>query len=306
MQLNHKIVIASTSFLILGSALFVAVPKKSDVEAVATLLIPPQTYTEGGGTAATTPTKLLHNQAVMEEAIHQLHSSAIPLEDVQKKILDLQNRTSMDQEKGASLFHIRVRHSRANVASQTANALAAAYIHQDLAKQQRYVSELKNRIAHKIQTSAEEIVKLETEIKSLENQLRQTDVDTALQRRLDVAVNKRRTLLESYTERHPDVIELGKQIQSLQEQILPPSPALQEQLETARQHLANSHGTYQGLIREQNDSLIEEGKISSQIRIIQPAQIPASPNPFSSALFVPALIAFGIAVLLFILWQTRK
>ena len=272
MQLNRKAFIASFLFLSAAAVIFSYSRGKKPAEAVATLMIPPQTYSEGGGTSETTPSKILHDQQVMEEAIHQLYPSATNLEEIQKKILDLQNRTVMDHEKESSIFYIRVRHPRAEIAAQSANALAAAYIHHDLAKQQRYVAELKSRVAQKIQITTEEIVKLETEIKNLENQLRPTEVDLALQQRLDDAESKRQTLLQVYTERHPDVIELDKKIQSLREQVLPPSPALQEQLETARQHLANAHGVYQNLIREQNESLMEEGKIISQIRILQPAQ----------------------------------
>ena len=240
---------------------------------------------------------------VMELGLESKDSAVLK---IQEKILQLQKSIQVSADENARLVRIRVRNRKPAMAVDIANHTLQVLQRVTLDQQKEKARTQEEFLSRKIKMDAEKLPVLEKQLKDLrqDNRTKSQGRDK-IQSQLDDRDDVRKELLETYTEKHPGIVEIDGEVKDLQAQLraLPvPDRLKEEQLEKEFTELDREYRQ----AREAYDNAgLREAAAVEQIRILSLAGKPEKKIPAESQpLFVLFLLAGAVAA--FFLLFRRK
>lgn len=232
--------------------------------------------------------ELFANKDILSEAVKSLSSSGIKSENLGKRV-----RVSNDNR--SEVIRIVVSHPDRKQAAQEANAIAEAgkvfYLNRAVKKKDSEIELLKKELESK-QLLLNEVLEKK---KLLEASSAVQETNDVTERELQNKEAQLASLLETYTDQHPNVVDLKKQINYLRQTLAQvsalPSPTGEVQIIQGQYDTAAS--AYQAIHDKISETIIARGKIRSPINMIAMA----TANPVSKPRAVPLVFPVVLPIL---------
>ncbi|MBU0951792.1 MAG: AAA family ATPase [Elusimicrobia bacterium] len=245
-------------------------------------LIVPGITTEAAGwdtiTAINTEVKIIKSTLVAERTARKLFLlTEKTLPEKKQQIVDsIQGKVDADKIADSNLIRITCNSSDPGETAKFANATAEVYIEKGVEDRSRRARELREFIEKQMNEAEAKLKESEDKVKHFSEKNRTSGAGNALSSKLIDLQTKKTDLLKNYTEQHPDVIEINRQIKIIGEQLqqLP-----KEELDYARlvRNLKLNEDLYTMLAKRFKESQISEADRDQSAFIVTPAVEPAAP-----------------------------
>ncbi|PIV54098.1 MAG: hypothetical protein COY53_02875 [Elusimicrobia bacterium CG_4_10_14_0_8_um_filter_37_32] len=249
---------------------------------VESTLIVPGVATESMGwdilTALNTEVKIIKSAIVAERVANKL---GLLLPDMKKDVIDsivqnIQNKISASRVGDTNLMQITATSSDRKETAKLANATAEVYIEKGIEDRSRRAKELRSFIGTQLAEAEKKLKESEDKERKFIEINRVAGVGGYMATNLLNLQSRRRDLLKQYTEQHPDVIQVDRQIKMIEEQMrsLP-----KEELEYARirREVKLNENLYSLLAQRYKEAEISEADRVQSAFIVSQAVEPHSP-----------------------------
>src|SRR3989339_1086967 len=262
-------------------------------------LIVPGIVTEAAGwdilTAINTEVKIIKSTIVAERTANKLFLISEKTTPAKKQAIIEAIQSKVDAEKisDSNLIKITCTSSDPKETAKFANATAEVYIEKGVEDRNRRSRELREFIEKQMDEASVKLKDSEDKVKRFSEQKRITGVGSSLSAKMADLQGKRNDLLKNYTQQHPDVVAMDRQIEIVQEQLqqLP-----REELDYARlsRELKLNDELYTMLAKRYKEAQISEADRDQSAFIVTPAAEPVVPiKPNRATNFsIGALIGF--------------
>jgi len=236
---------------------------------------------------------------VIERAVKKigLVTKDMQPQEISDIVSGIQGGISTEVEKNTNIIKISMIDSDPKMVALIVNAVAESYIEENLLEKNTEA----RRVREFIQTQLIELkAKLdfsEQALKKFKESGEATGIAIPLQNKLGDLETEKAKLLRVYTERHPNVIRLKEEEDSLKEQ-LKSIPEQELQFARLSRELEINEETYKNLQEKFEEARIAEVEKASDITLVDPASVPSTPVStrgaisFVAGLFAALLISF--------------
>jgi len=235
-------------------------------------------FTYSPGDVMTTEAQVIESYPIAEDAARRLgwiDEESAPAE-VGRRACAIQDMVSTERLERSNLIQIRVVSNNPEEAAQVANTVAQVYKDKDTEKRNKQAREMREFIERQLRMTEIKLANAEEALKEFKERGAATGVALSLGNKLTDLEFKLASLLERYTEKHPEVVELKAKVASLKEQLkLVPA----EDLELARltREVKVNEESYTMLNKKYKEALITEAEKVEFVSIVNPAVEPGSP-----------------------------
>ena len=201
-----------------------------------------------------------------------------------------------------NFIRLTVRHKDRIAAAELTNALAQSYQEYDLEEAGKQVKISLENISKRMEQVKAELAQSEADRQGFLETNGPPPAADVLAGRLNDLQLKKKDLLNSYTERHPEVIEATKRISELKKK-LAEIPAMDTELSRFTRAVRTKEELFATLSKQYEETKIAVNSLSSVVQIVDPAippQSPVSPNRPRSYLIGAVLgMMFGVILAFF-------
>jgi hypothetical protein len=263
------------------------------------------TADEAGETFSFPPlTEIFSDIQIFQRTISQLSPSLSPPE-ILNKAEDLKKHTHLQTEEETNILQIVVSYPNRKQAADEANALV-----QTLEK--FYQSEAVKSSNGKIQNLQQEEAERRGRLDQLQKKIKSLDVDAEVFARTKASFEKdlllkerqRDILMETYTEQHPEVAKLIKQIEKLQREMPQESEDPASDLHLARGQYDTEMKQLEESREKMNQIAFIKQKTGSPLKIMSYASA-LTPNRKTDKLFLLLAIAALLLILGWVLYSLK-
>lgn len=249
--------------------------------------------------------KIVKSFPVMENVAKRLGlvKDNTPSLEAQAIIADLQGQVAVSKMENTNIIQISVRGQKPEQVMVLANTVAAVYVEQNLADKSKQARSAKQFIAEQLAQLEDRLFKSEEKLRSYGDKASELRMAEPIQSKIIDLQFEVSTLLQKYTEKHPKIIQLKRQINDLEGQFKGMS---KEDLEYGRvvREIEINKKLY-GMLKEKlEESRIAEAQKVSDISVMDPATLPTDPvEPNKKmGLLIGAVLGaiIGIAVAFFL------
>ena len=250
--------------------------------------------------------KLISSQAVAEQVVMKLGlvGETQSSEEIQSKIAEVQGCISTSREESTDMIHIIVTHPDPVLAAKIANSTAEEFKEVNLLEKNKKARNIREFVEKQIKLSQERLSNLEEKIRDVQELGGVAGVRDSLQSQLNGLQLQRMELLQIYTDKHPDVIALNEQIDSIIKELQQAPGGGVVNYASLSREMEVSERTYKMLKDKYEMSRIAEAEEVGDVSIVDLAAVPTfpiSPNRKMNKMMGAVLgVIFGLLVALFI------
>jgi polysaccharide biosynthesis transport protein len=223
--------------------------------------------------------KLIKSWTVAELAAKSLGwiKPDTPVEDNNRIIYYIQSSVDASVELNTDLIVIKVQDTDPKKTSQIANAVAQGYQQYNLLEKSRQATNLRQTVENRLSQISGELSQAESGLQKFKEQNPDV-IGTAIPayNRFEELKKEEEMLLRKYTPKHPDVIKINKEIESLQQE-LSKYPAKELTLSQLKRNIDINSSLYSDLKQQFERARIAEGEKTSDVTIINLALTPTKP-----------------------------
>ncbi|MEW6040656.1 MAG: polysaccharide biosynthesis tyrosine autokinase, partial [Elusimicrobiota bacterium] len=245
-------------------------------------LIIPGVATEALGwdilTAINTEVKIIKSTLVAERAARKLKliKDITPESEKNSITSKIQSAISAERVGDTNLVRITATSSLPEETAQFANATAEVYIEKGIEDRSRRARELREFVEKQMADAEGNLKKAEDKLRKFVEDTGATGVGGHLAMKLVELQGRQSEMLKKYTDKHPDVVQVKRQIETVEEQMkhLP-----KEELEHARlsRDVKLNDELYTLLAKRHKEAQISEADRVQSAFIVTPAFIPSTP-----------------------------
>jgi capsular exopolysaccharide synthesis family protein len=223
-------------------------------------------------------TRIINSQPVLEKAVIEagLAGKDASPQEVNNIISFLKGAVSTEIIPNTNIIRIYVTHGDPKMAAQIANKVAEAYIWRNLEDKLKEVRQLKQFVEERLSDFEIKLKNSEEALANFKEKEVPSGIAIPLQNRLADLETKRSELLQRYTELHPEIKEIEKQISIVKEQL---KQMPEKELEYSR--LTRDVELYNNFYRMAREKLefarIAEAEKLPETSLVDPADVPGSP-----------------------------
>jgi succinoglycan biosynthesis transport protein ExoP len=198
------------------------------------------------------------------------------VEELNNIVSELQGAVETERVANTNMIKIVVTSGNAREAMDLANSVAQVYVASNLKEKNKQATQEREFIEDQLKT-------IETKLRAMEENLRQygqgsdqIKIAEPIEQKLIELQFKLEELLQKYTEKHPQVIQLRDQIKSMEAQVHGISGQQLEYSRLTREVEVNKK-LYSTLKEKLEEARISEAQKVSAVSIVNPAVLPTSP-----------------------------
>ncbi len=205
----------------------------------------------------------------------------------------------IERVRDTNIVEINVETGDPQEAANIANALAHAYQTWSLRKKNEQARSVREFVEQQLIDISKRLVDSEEDLKEFKETSDKASAIAAMQQQLVSLELEMASLLEEYTEQHPDVIETRAKIEELQLQ-LSSSPDLELKYQQLKRDVDTNTALYSMLKQRFEESRITEAEEVSGVTIVNPAPVPGAPIAPRTALntFIAAVVGLLLGLVL--------
>ncbi|MCM8787753.1 MAG: AAA family ATPase [Candidatus Omnitrophica bacterium] len=252
-------------------------------------------------------TKLIKSFPVMKEAALKLGmcSKDSPQQKINEAVINLQSMVETELVGNTNMIKIIATSKDPYQAMEISNTVAQAYINYNLFEKARQAKQEKEFIEEQLGILETKLKEIEDKVKGFNEDVKDIKLVEPLQAKLVELEFKLSGLLQKYTEKHPQVIELKEQIQQLESQLKGLSA---QQLEYARlEREAEVNKKLYAMLKEKlEEARISESQKVPDVSIVNPAIMPEAPIKPSKKIniLIGAFLGFILGLVLAFIFET--
>lgn len=249
--------------------------RTSTVEIIPEITMPMQRFIDAVESQANTIVSL----SVMEQVAFRLglideNSSR---EEVLKVCKELQSQIRTKVLKSTNIIYITVKDPSPEMAAAIANTTAEAYIDVEFESRAKQARSVLNDIEKQLKSVTARLKRAEKEILELKSSGEATGIAVLLTDKLADLEAKKADLLTVYTEKHPELIGINKQIEAIRKR-LKTMPAGEIAYARANREVKALGGVYGNLTGRLSSARIAEARNVEEVKVLDPAAVPESPS----------------------------
>jgi capsular exopolysaccharide synthesis family protein len=250
--------------------------------------------------AINTEVKIINSPVILERVAKNLGLIDIntPQKVVQEIVSSLQGKVKAERVTDSNLVKITVTSSEKHEVAQIATAVAEVYIQKGIEDRNRRARELREFVEKQLQDAERNLKFSEEKLREFTEKTKITGTGGQLAMELVELEGKKNELLKSYTENHPEVVEVSRKIKFIEDKLkkLP-----KEELEYARlvREVKLNEELYLLLSKRAKEAQISEADRVQSAFIVSPAvepQFPVRPN-LSSNLAVGFVVGLVLGLI---------
>ncbi|MFH0798865.1 MAG: polysaccharide biosynthesis tyrosine autokinase [Pseudomonadota bacterium] len=229
-----------------------------------------------------------------------LISETTPAEERDRIAAGLAGSVNADKVGSTNLISINATAVEAGKAAAIANAIAHGYQVWSLKNRNEQARKVREFVEGQLKETGARLAEGEDTLKKFQESSEEAGQITALQSQLMNLQVDMATLLQQYTEQHPDVIEQRARIAEVKEEMAR-NPGLQLEYARLKREVDTNNALYSNLRQRYQDAKIREAEKISGVTIVNAAEVPGYPiSPKTRAntmfaLMVGLLLGFVLA-----------
>ena len=228
--------------------------------------------------AINTEVKIINSPIITERVAKNLDliDSNTPQKIVQEIIGSLQGKIKAERITDSNLIKITVTSSEKQETARLATAVAEVYIQKGIEDRNRRARELREFVEKQLQDAEKNLKFSEDKLREFAERTKTTGTGGQLAMELVDLQGKKNELLKSYTENHPQVVEISRKIKFIEDRL---TKLPKEELEYARlvRELKLNEELYLLLSKRNKEAQISEADRVQSAFIVSPAVEPQSP-----------------------------
>ncbi len=284
---RRKIVIISTLILTLIFTWFFTLLQQNVYQSIVVIKIEPTLTVPGISTdmlgwdayqAINTEVKIINSPVITERVARQLglvekNSTQKMLQEVS---MDLQSKIRAERIADSNLIKIIVNSTDREETAKLANAVAEIYIQKGVEDRTRRARELREFVENQLEDAQKKLKDSEEKLRMFTERTKITGTGGQMAIELVTLQGKKNELLKSYTENHPQVLEISRKIKFIEEML---TQLPKEELEYARlvREVKLNEDLYLLLSKRAKEAQISEADRVQSAFIVSPAIEPSSP-----------------------------
>ncbi len=196
--------------------------------------------------------------------------------DLAEKTDEIRGAVSTESDDVSGTLSIVVTHPNPELAAAIANQTAAMFVEVDLLEKTRQARKLRGFIQEQLDVFTRTLQTTEDKLREFRQAGRALGIAAGMEQRLSDMEKEKNLLLKQYTERHPDIIKLEDQIESLRERIRK-LPADELELARLQRELEINDRAYRTMKEKYESARLAEVEKVSDVTVMQTASAPAAP-----------------------------
>jgi len=251
----------------------------------------------GPGDILTTESQVIESWPVAERAVKTLNliDSKTSPPEAREIVSGVHDSISTKTLSDTNLIQIIVKYISAKKAADIANAVAQAYLKENELSRSKRSREVREFIEQQLQLSEKKLKSTEDTIIQFQEKEKATGIASHLQSRLADLQARYSELTNKYTDRHPLVIEIKGQIQSLEEQYSS-LPAKEIEFSRLKRELMTNEKSYETLKEKLEEARIAEAGSIGEAALVNPAIEPLKPVGTGASTNILLGIILGVIV----------
>lgn len=241
-------------------------------------------YTDGmilqnfSGDPLATYANSVTSEEVMRRVVLRLNllPSDASITDLSEKAGEIRGSISTATDGNTGNINITVTHPHPELAAAIANQTAEAFAEVDLYEKSRQARNLRKFIETQLSVYTQKLKQTEDRMNELRRSGRAIGAAVGLEERIMQMEEQRSLMLKQFTEKHPDVIKMNADLETLKSQVqeLPP-----DELETARlqRDLEINDATYRMLKNKYESAKMAEAEQVADVILVESATVPDAP-----------------------------
>ncbi|MFH0828204.1 MAG: polysaccharide biosynthesis tyrosine autokinase [Candidatus Omnitrophota bacterium] len=198
------------------------------------------------------------------------------LEELTKIVSQIQGQVETERVASTNMVKINTTSSTAKEAMDLANTVAQVYVASNLKEKNRQATQEREFIEEQLKAIEDKLMRAEEKSKQYGPGTDQIKLSEPIEQKLVELQFKLAELLQKYTEKHPQVIQLREQIKGMEAQV---SGFSDQQLEYSRliREIEVNRKLYGTLKEKLEEARISEAQKVSAVSIVNPAALPGAP-----------------------------
>lgn len=267
---------------------------KTRVEALPTITIPVERWIDPVKSEA----EAILGHPVLERVAFKLGlvDENAPSEKIIATVKGLKSRIRTEVVKDTNVIKIIAKHPTAVQAAAIANVTAEAYVKEDFNQRIKQARSVREDMETQLEDITARLKRKEEEVLELKSSGKAAGIAVTLTDKLAELEAKRADLLTRYTEKHPEVVGIAEQIESIGER-LKTLPEGEIALARASREIDALGKVYKDLTDKLSQARIAEAEKVEEVQITSPAvvpRLPVHPNlPLNAGIGAGAGVALG-------------
>ncbi len=265
-------------------------------EAVARIRIQTQ-YLTDGTPLLLSQSKALTSQPVMEKVLEKIRLDS-DLNQRFTNILELQRALHIEQLSHSEIFKVTFKNHEFSTASKILNLILKEFEQFDIEIQRRLFEEQHNKTVFEITRTLNHIQELEDMLQNAKSLTVPDSADEIFKKQIQEAETQLKNLRQTYTDNHPEIVELKSTLERLKAQLADAPPGVAgESVPDYRQELQKEIEKLQVLTSERDELVLKQGGVISRVQILQMASHPPRSEkaiPWRIFLIILALLAISL------------
>ncbi len=231
-----------------------------------------------GGNPLLTYANMITSEEVMRRVVIRLNllPSNAGVEELNAKVGEIRGTIGTDVDPDTDTINITVTHTHPELAAAIANQTAKVFAEVDLYEKTKQARNLRSFIQTQLAVYADKLKTTEDQMSEFRRSGHALGVAVGMEQQLAELEKQRNLMLKQFTEKHPDVIKINTEIESVKGQItgLPT-----DELELARlqRELEINDATYRMLKNKYESSRMAEAEQTGDVTLLESATVPTVP-----------------------------
>ncbi len=223
-------------------------------------------------------TKLIKSFPVMEQVAYRLGliTDKTPPSQSRETIVGLQRSLDTEKIERTNIIRIIARGSEPKEVMDLANTVAEVYIEQNLAEKTKQARVAKQFIQEQLSQLEARLRQAEESLHVFGDRAGELRLAEPIQQKIVELKFERTALLQKYTEKHPKIIQLEREIEELEGQVTGTSGDSLE-YERAMREVELNRKLYSMLKEKLEEARITEAQKVGDVSVVDPAILPTSP-----------------------------
>lgn len=285
--LKRRMVVFSSFLMVLIVSILYTNSKVPIYETNSTVrvLSKPRVFDEGGMIASTftgdpmaTYANTITSDEVMRRVVIRLNllPSTATINELMEKTNEIRGAISTSADPSTGNIDIIVTHQHPELAAAIANKTAEVFAEVDLYEKTKQARNLRRFIETQLTLYAQKLKQTEDKMSDFRGAGRALGAAMGLEQKLANLQEQRSFMLKQFTEKHPDVMKINTDIETLKEQIKE-LPADELELARLQRDLEINDGTYRMLKNKYESARMTEAEQIADVVLVASATVPDIP-----------------------------
>lgn len=221
---------------------------------------------------------MITSEEVLRRVVVRLNllPSNAKIEDLNEKVGEIRGAISASPSPDTDMIDITVTHTHPELAAAIANQTAEVFAEVDLYEKTKQARNLRGFIQSQLGVYTDKLKNTEDRMSQFRRSGRALGVAVGMEQKLSDLEKQKNELLKQYTEKHPDVIAVNQEIESVREKIKG-LPADEVELARLQRELEINDATYRMLKNKFESARMSEAEQVGDVVIMASAPIPDFP-----------------------------